>query len=190
MADGLEPATHRVADNSVANGLAHDKTEARRTCFFREDDVRHTGCARAPHTPPDDCSIVSPASDALWSREHSRSSALRRELGAALAAACVEDGATGAGAHTGTETVLLGATTVVGLESALAHSVLTPGGSVTGIYGAGDVMQGCPKWAQVNRNRLRRQAVVRKLLGQPVSTSTALPLFAQRHATTSCTPFA
>ena len=43
------------------------------------------------------------------------------ELGATLAATVREDRATRARAHAQTEAVLLGATTVVGLESALAH---------------------------------------------------------------------
>lgn len=44
-----------------------------------------------------------------------------RQLGATLAPAIGEDRAARAGAHAQTEAVLLGATTVVGLESALAH---------------------------------------------------------------------
>lgn len=47
---------------------------------------------------------------------------LRGKLGAALAAARGDDGATRASAHTAAETVHLGATAVVWLESALAHS--------------------------------------------------------------------
>jgi hypothetical protein len=47
---------------------------------------------------------------------------LRGKLGATLAAASSEDRATGTGAHTKTEAVHLGATTVVRLESSLAHS--------------------------------------------------------------------
>ena len=43
------------------------------------------------------------------------------ELAAALGAAVGQDGAAGAGTHTQTEAVRLGAATVVGLEGALAH---------------------------------------------------------------------
>ena len=49
---------------------------------------------------------------------------LRGEFGAALATAGAEDGTAGAGAHAQTETVHLGATTVVRLERSLAHSQL------------------------------------------------------------------
>ena len=49
---------------------------------------------------------------------------LRGEFGAALATAGAEDGTAGAGAHAQTETVHLGATTVVRLEGSLAHNHL------------------------------------------------------------------
>jgi hypothetical protein len=44
------------------------------------------------------------------------------EFGATLGATCRENGTAGAGAHADAESVLLGATTVVRLEGALAHS--------------------------------------------------------------------
>jgi hypothetical protein len=47
------------------------------------------------------------------------------ELGATLAAAIPEDRAARAGAHTKTETMLLGTTTVIRLESTLAHDCLS-----------------------------------------------------------------
>lgn len=51
-----------------------------------------------------------------------RSPELRGKLGATLAATSRDDCTTGAGAHTGTETVHLSAAAVVGLEGTLAHS--------------------------------------------------------------------
>jgi hypothetical protein len=55
-------------------------------------------------------------------REHRRK--LNCQFLASLAATCSEDRATRTGAHTQTEAVHLGATTVVGLESTLRHCVL------------------------------------------------------------------
>jgi len=55
-----------------------------------------------------------------WTRASNGSG---RQLGAALAAAVREDGTAGAGTHAEAEAVLLGTTTVVGLESALAHDM-------------------------------------------------------------------
>ena len=52
-----------------------------------------------------------------------RSSALRRELAAALPATGLQDGATGAGTHTQPETVGLGPPAVVRLERALHFSL-------------------------------------------------------------------
>lgn len=46
---------------------------------------------------------------------------LRREAAAALTTTRTKDGASGTGAHTQTEAVRLGATTVIGLERPLAH---------------------------------------------------------------------
>jgi hypothetical protein len=46
------------------------------------------------------------------------------QLGATLAAAITEDRTAGAGAHAEAEAVLLGATTVVRLESTLAHGAV------------------------------------------------------------------
>jgi len=52
-----------------------------------------------------------------------RSSALRRELAAALPATGLQDGATGAGTHAQPETVGLGPPAVVRLEGPLAHGL-------------------------------------------------------------------
>ena len=49
---------------------------------------------------------------------------LRREVGAALAAARGNDGAAGAGAHAGAEAVLTSAAAVIRLESPLRHGKL------------------------------------------------------------------
>src|SRR3990170_7319324 len=50
---------------------------------------------------------------------------LRGKFGAPLAAASTKDGAAGAGAHAKTESVYLRSATVVGLECALAHDLLS-----------------------------------------------------------------
>jgi len=50
---------------------------------------------------------------------------LSGEFGAALTAACCQDGAAGAGTHAKAETVHLGATAVVWLERSLAHKSIS-----------------------------------------------------------------
>ena len=78
--------------------------------------VTRVGCA--PLAPR---RIVCRKSSPLRMRWLRASNGSGRQLGATLAPTIGEDRAAGAGAHAQTEAVLLGATTVVGLEGALAH---------------------------------------------------------------------
>ena len=106
--------------------------------------VGHRVRCGTPAAPTDDGLVIRPAGESVRPRQHRSGSG--RELGAPLGATSREDAATGAGAHAGTETVLLGATTVVGLEGALAHGI-TSGSGVTGTLrpgtlGTGDCREG------------------------------------------------
>src|SRR5690242_17534996 len=70
-------------------------------------------------SPTDDGFVIRSAGESVRSRQHW--SGTGREGGATLGTASREDGTAGAGAHAKAEAVLLGTTTVVGLEGALAH---------------------------------------------------------------------
>jgi hypothetical protein len=73
-------------------------------------------------TPADRRAKVARRNYSIGSLEHEE---LGRELGATLATTSREDRAAGAGTHTETETVDLCTTTVVRLESSLAHSCIS-----------------------------------------------------------------
>jgi hypothetical protein len=62
---------------------------------------------------------------ARLSTTETQASWLRGELGATLATASREDRASRTGSHAETETVNLGATAIVRLESSLAHSCIS-----------------------------------------------------------------
>src|SRR5690606_3446952 len=129
--DLAQPTGHAVAHHGVADLLGHDESHAGCPCSLRElgEMHHHVGSGAAHATAGDGAELVGrmqpmtrPGHGAEASRcWSSASSASGGELGAALGAAAVEDGAAGAGAHAGAEAVLLGATTVVRLERALAH---------------------------------------------------------------------
>ena len=80
--------------------------------------VTRVGC-----TPLAPRRIVCRKSSPLRMRWTRASNGSGRQLGATLAATVREDRAAGAGAHAEAEAVLLGTTTVVRLESTLAHDV-------------------------------------------------------------------
>lgn len=122
-----------VAVNRSTNGFAHDETDGRRSAgSWNAVSEQHMGdegrlCALGATT--DRVPEVLPGAHALSAREHDSG----RQLGAALAAAIGEDRAAGTGAHAKAEAVLLGATTVVRLESTLAHvGILTGVGPFNG----------------------------------------------------------
>ena len=75
---------------------------------------------RVPARPPLRIAWRKSADDVSLCGRGSTTKHLRGEALAALLAARRNDGAAGAGAHTGTEAVLAGTTTVIGLESTLA----------------------------------------------------------------------
>ena len=129
--------------------------------------VGHRVRCGAPTTPTDDGLVLRSAGESVRPRQHRSGSG--RELGAPLGATSREDAAAGAGAHAGAETVLLGATAVVGLEGALAHGI-TSGSrchrdAQTGDAGTGDCREGISQpikatsYRPDNSNRAREPAL-------------------------------
>jgi hypothetical protein len=111
---------HQIAGDGVAYGLRDDKTKA---CGFTgrpgmeiDNRVSRTHAL----TPPYGSAKIIRTDHPVRPGEHRV--LLRGKLGATLAATCSQDRAAGTGTHTKTEAVHLGATTVVRLESSLAHS--------------------------------------------------------------------
>ncbi len=121
--DGFESPTDGVAHHSGAHLLADDESEPRGSTLARRQHRGDDLGSATTGSASNDQSIVAPAGHTKRAGEHSD---LRGELGAALRATSREDGTAGAGAHAKAKAVLLGATTVVGLVSALAHEI-TPG---------------------------------------------------------------
>ncbi len=141
---GLQPTADGVADDGGADLAAHDEAEARRALVTGGIHVGHRVRCGTPVAPTDDGLVIRPAGESVRPRQHRSGSG--RELGAPLGATSCEDAATGTGAHACTETVLLGTTTVVGLEGALAHGI-TSGSrchrdAQTGDFGTGDCREG------------------------------------------------
>jgi hypothetical protein len=124
-----QSALDPVAYHCSTHGLGHDKARAayslflvgRGHCVVGENMDCHER-AREAHTTTNDPPEIKRVDESVCPSEHGRR--LGRELGAALAATSRKDRATGAGTHTKTEAVDLGAATVVRLKSALTHCVL------------------------------------------------------------------
>jgi len=118
--DGTQSTPDEVAVNGVAHRLGDDESEPRRVAkrpgVQVDDSMRGTHTLSFSHRS---AKVIGP-NHPVRSGEHRVE--LCGEFGATLATACTEDGTAGAGTHTKTEAVHLGATTVVRLESSLAHS--------------------------------------------------------------------
>jgi hypothetical protein len=130
VARRLEASPHPVAHNGDANGFRDDEAEAGSRgiglLVFGCTKVRHGIGGHKACAPPDHTPIVIGGGDPVGVSQHSETRwLLRGELGATLAATSAQDGAPCTGAHTQTEPVHLGATTVVRLESSLAHGVFS-----------------------------------------------------------------
>ncbi len=132
---GFESPTHGVAHHSGAHLLADDESEPRGSVLARRQHRGDDFGSATTGSASNDQAIVAPAGHTKRAGEHRD---LRGELGAALRAASRKDRTAGAGAHAKTEAVLLGATTVVGLEGALAHENHS-GNAATGIILTGDI---------------------------------------------------
>jgi hypothetical protein len=111
---------HPVTDDGVPYGLRDDKTKARGLARGPGMKIDNRVSRTHPFTPPYGSAKIIRTDDPVRPDEHR--GVLRGKLGATLAATSSEDRATGTGTHTKTETVHLGAATVVRLESSLAHS--------------------------------------------------------------------
>jgi hypothetical protein len=147
-ADRFQSTPDGVAGHGCSHLLAHDETEPRRAVFGGGDDVRHRVHCGATGTPADDGFVLRPAGDAIPARQHFvRSAGSGRKLGATLGATRREDSATGTRAHAGTEPVLLGATAVVGLESALGHEDHSGSACHPNALDRGHRYRGLPMWA-------------------------------------------
>ncbi len=111
----LDPVTH----NSRAHGLAdHEPNGGMAGSTLHTWNYVGNECGAGRALAGADClSKILAVSHANIAREHDSGGKLR----AALLAARCEDRAAGAGTHAEAEAVLLGATTVVRLESALGH---------------------------------------------------------------------
>ena len=114
-----KPTLNPVAHHRVAHCAPHHDPSTRGSLFLRgrQQKVDREDSTRRAGTTPNDVANIRPRRQPVRDREHSAE--LRREARAALAPATGQDGAAGTGAHTQTETMRLGTTPVVGLESAL-----------------------------------------------------------------------
>ncbi len=118
--DLAKPALDEVASNRVAHGLAGDETHACDMLRISAQQMHDQMSGVRTATTSAHLGKVAACPQAVSPIEH----VLRSEFGTALATTGVQDRTAGAGGHAGTEAVLLGTTTVVGLESALAHEYL------------------------------------------------------------------
>jgi len=130
-----ESAGHSVPHNRSTHRLGYDKSAPGRRQPIRASEAgvlpidglikMHHETATRDATPTAYRSPeIGAAMYSLLVPEHGAAEplgGLRRDAGAALATTCGQNRATGAGAHAQTETVRLGATTVIGLERPLAH---------------------------------------------------------------------
>jgi len=121
---GAQPTTHGIAHNSVADCLGHNETE---TAGLAGPPVNHVKNRRgSTHTtaPTHSGAKVNRTSNPVSPGEHRTAAALRLrgEFGATLATTRGQNGTAGTGTHTKTEAVLFCTTTIVRLESSLAHS--------------------------------------------------------------------
>ena len=120
MADGPQPTTNQVACHCATNILADDKANA--SGVFTEVFMKIENCVRRSNATTSSHRVakVGWPDNPVRSGEHLLK--LRGELGATLAATRTKDCPTRASAHPQSEAVHLGTTTVVWLESSLAHS--------------------------------------------------------------------
>ncbi len=109
---------HSVSDHRIPHGLTNDKTRPGSRGLRAGDVRKHQVCRCETTSPSHHMPEIGRCAQPVRLREHSDC-----DLVAALAAACREDGTTGARAHAQAETVLLVALAVVRLEGAL-HVVL------------------------------------------------------------------
>jgi hypothetical protein len=114
---------HQIAGNGIADRFGDDEPKASGVSAFTGRDIEQGVRGSYSNTPAHDSLEVGSLRNPIRSGEHGRR--LRGEFGATLAAASSKNRATGAGAHAKTETVHLGATTVVWLEGSLAHSCIS-----------------------------------------------------------------
>jgi hypothetical protein len=118
-----KPPLRAIAHDRVADGLGHNKTDARRKIRTHigpvgMHDDETPACSlgtRAAHRRRE----VHALTQTMTCRQHAEASG--RELGATLATTGGEDGAAGTRPHPQAEAVRLGAAAVVRLEGALAH---------------------------------------------------------------------
>jgi hypothetical protein len=153
----LHPGTY----DSTAHGLAHDETRTRRgnspprcvrvffTATDMDDQKRATGSASSAYR---DRELFAPPQPMLG-RQHVMTCARSGgQTGATLATAGREDRAAGTGTHTQPEPVGLGATAVVRLEGALAHS------GAPEMIGDGGTSPGCHRAPTSSSSRSRPSA--------------------------------
>jgi len=128
VSDRTKPACDAVTHHGVTDSLRHNEAEPGRPGLAVRCQIdNRVGSARTSAAAHCRTKVRRPG-DPVRSGEHRGQAGrrvaeeeLRGKLGAALAATSAQDRAAGAGAHTETESVHLRATTVVRLESSLAH---------------------------------------------------------------------
>jgi len=134
--DCTESTAKAVALHRSANGLRDDEAEPHRLNPWSIGKVDDRVLGTDPTAPAHGHAEVVGANHPVRLGEHSGDRypgglasrcerRLRGQLGAALGATCSQDAAAGAGAHTKTEAVHLGALAVVRLEGSLAHSCIS-----------------------------------------------------------------
>jgi hypothetical protein len=124
-------ALHAVADDGTADGLAHDETRTRRgsslprrvrvlfTASEMDDQERPASSASSAYRGRE---ILAPPQPMLGGQHVITCCGSGGQTGATLGTAGRKDRAAGTGTHAQPEPVGLGATAVVRLEGALAHS--------------------------------------------------------------------
>lgn len=120
MADRFESPPDEVALHRDPDGFGDDKTKPRHFARINLADIDNRVLGGNSKTPTHQASIVLGPNEPIGSGQHVAK--LRGQFDASLAATRAEDGAAGAGAHSQTKSVHLGAAPVVGLKSSLAHN--------------------------------------------------------------------
>jgi hypothetical protein len=127
VADRLQAAPYSIAHDSDPDGLGHDEPEARRQPIRTMRRVHHGMRTGRTATAAHSVAVITGAHEPVGPGQHRGyvMVGLSGELGAPLAATSTEDCAAGTGTHAQTETVDLRTTTVVRLESSLAHNSIS-----------------------------------------------------------------
>lgn len=120
----LELSTKCISLMGLADHFGDDESETRRAQRSRFQEVQGHTRASDTRSAPNNTPVVRSRGYSVSRSQHGKISELRRQLFATLTTASSHDCAAGTSSHTQTETMFLGAATVIRLEGSLAHGYL------------------------------------------------------------------